>query len=237
VSDAIDHSGGPPRDLPEDELLAAEYALGVVAGAEREKLARRVAVERGFAAMVAAWEERLAPWAGELDEAAPPPQVWERIAASLPQQPAERAGLWESLAFWRVFALAGVLAAACLAVVIYLDAARLGGEPLVAAIEAGGQRSFVATVDVKRGTIAVLPAAFTGDATRVPELWLIPPGGKPLPVGLVSASKPIVIAIPPGLIAQTASGATLAVSLEPPGGSPTGAPTGPVIGAGKLTAL
>ena len=185
--------------------------------------------------MVAAWDQRLAPWAGEIDEVAPPPQVWERIAASLPQA-AARAGLWQSLAFWRIFALASVLAAACLAIVIYLGAAR-PGESLVAAIEGDGQRSFVATVDVRRGTIAVVPAAFTGDATRVPELWLIPPGGKPLPVGLLKGDKPVVIAIPAALVARTASGATLAVSLEPPGGSPTGAPTGPVIGAGKLTAL
>ena len=33
------------------------------------------------------------------------------------------------------------------------------------------------------------------------------------------------------------SNAVLAVSLEPPGGSPTGLPTGPVIGTGKLTSL
>ena len=231
MSDAIDHN-----PLPEDELLAAEFALGVLGGAERETLARRIAREHAFAAMVAAWEERLAPWAGEMDEIAPPPQLWDRIAASLPQPPAARAGLWESLAFWRFFALTGVLAAACFAVVIYLGAAR-PGEPLVAAIEAGGQRSFVATVDVRRGTVAIVPAAFKADATRVPELWLIPPGGKPLPVGLLNGDKPVVIAIPAALVGQTASGATLAVSLEPPGGSPTGAPTGPVIGAGTLTVL
>jgi anti-sigma-K factor RskA len=235
VSDTIGHSGGLPGDLPEDELLAAEYALGVLTGADREAAARRVARERAFAAMVAAWQERLAPWAGEIGEVAPSPQVWERIAASLPPA-AARTSLWESLAFWRVFALAGALAAVCLAVVIYVGAAR-PGEPLVAAIESGGQRSFIATVDIRRGTIAVVPAAFSGDATRVPELWLIPPGGKPLPVGLLNGAKPVAIAIPAGLVAQTASGATLAVSLEPPGGSPTGAPTGPVIGAGKLTAL
>lgn len=235
MSDAVGHSGGLPGDLPEDELLAAEYALGVLTGADLEATARRVARERAFAATVAAWQQRLAPWAGEIDEVVPSPQVWERIAASLPQ-PATRTSLWESLAFWRVFALASALAAVCLAVVIYFGVAR-PGEPLVAAIEAGGQRSFIATVDVRRGTIAVVPAAFAGDATRVPELWLIPPGGKPLPVGLLNGTKPVVIAIPAGLVAQTASGATLAVSLEPPGGSPTGAPTGPVIGAGKLTAL
>jgi anti-sigma-K factor RskA len=228
MSDTTDHNG-----LPEDELLAAEYALGVLAGAERAAAERRAARERGFALMVAAWEEQLAPWAAEIEDVLAPPQVWDCIAAALPKQ---RPSLWENLAFWRLFALAGALAAACLAVVIYLGAAGQQ-QPLVAAIEGGGQRSFVATVDAKHATIAVVPAAFTADATRVPELWLIPPGGKPLSLGVVRADRAVVVAIPPALVTQTADGATLAVSLEPPGGSPTGAPTGPVIGTGKLTTL
>jgi len=231
MSVTADHSG-----LPEDELFAAEVALGVLAGPERSAAERRMAREPTFAALVAAWEERLSPWAAEIGEVAPPPQVWEKITAALPQERGRSASLWNSLVFWRVFAVASALAAACLAIVIYLGAAR-PGEPLVATIESGGQRSFVATVDATRGTIAVVPAAFAGDPARVPELWLIPPGGKPLPVGLLSADKPVVIAIPAPLAGQAKSGATFAVSLEPPGGSPTGAPTGPVIGAGKLTVL
>ena len=233
MSDTTDHSGLPRENLPEDELLAAEYALGVLAGADREAAACRVARDQAFARMVTAWEERLTPWAAEIDEVAPPPQVWDAIAASLPQP---RGSLWQSLTFWRTFALASALASACLAVVIYLGAAGQG-EPLIAAIEGGGTRSFVATVDARHATVAVVPAAFAADATRIPELWLIPPGGNPLSLGVVRADKAVVIAIPPALIAQTANGATLAVSLEPPGGSPTGAPTGPVIGAGKLTNL
>jgi anti-sigma-K factor RskA len=231
MSDAVDHNA-----LPQDELVAAEYALGVLTGAERAAAERRIQDERSFAMMVAAWEERLSPWATEIEDVAPPRQVWDRIAASLPPESAQRAGLWGNLAFWRVFGLASALAACCLAIVVYFGVTRQN-EPLMAAIEGGGRRSFVATVDITRGTIAVVPAAFTGDATHVPELWLIPPGGKPLPVGLLSADKSVTITIPPALLPLTASGATLAVSLEPPGGSPTGAPTGPVIGVGKLTAL
>jgi anti-sigma-K factor RskA len=88
-----------------DELSAAEYALGVLAGAERAAAAQRIARDRAFAALVAAWEERFAPWTAEIPEVAPPPQVWERIAAQLPG--AERQGLrfWQSLVFWRSFAL------------------------------------------------------------------------------------------------------------------------------------
>ena len=109
--------------------------------------------------------------------------------------------------------------------------------PLVAAIEGGGTRSFVAALDIKRGTNAVVPASYSAAATRVPELWLIPPDGKPRPVGLLRADQPVTLTLSHELAGFATSNAVLAVSLEPPGGSPTGLPTGPVIGSGKLTNL
>jgi anti-sigma-K factor RskA len=231
MSDTTDHNA-----LPEDELMAAEYALGVLAGADRAAAAQRVARDRGFALRVAEWEERLAPWAAEINDVQVPPQVWERIAATLPAPATPRAGLWQSIVFWRGFALASAFAAACLAVVVYLGPL-LQQPPLVAAIDGGGHHHFVATVDAGRGTIAVVPAAFSADATRVPELWLIPADGKPRPLGLLRADRTVTIVIPANLAAQTVINAVLAVSLEPPGGSPTGSPTGPVIAQGKLTNL
>jgi anti-sigma-K factor RskA len=217
-----------------DELSAAEYALGVLAGAERAAAAQRVARDRAFAALVAAWEERFAPWAAEIPEVAPPPQVWERIAAQLSRAQRQRPRFWQSLVFWRGFGIVSALAAACLAVLLYLSAASQQAA-LVASIEGDGQRIFVAVIDVKRAAIAVVPAAYRPDPTRVPELWLIPPGGKPLALGVLPSDRAIQIAIPATVADQARRDAGLAVSLEPPGGSPTGQPTGPVIGSGKLT--
>ena len=232
MSDATDHSA-----LPEDELLAAEVSLGVLTGAERAAAEARIARDQVFAAMVARWDERLAPWARDVNEIAPPPQVWDRIAAALPPAPESRAGLWQSLAFWRALTfVSGGLAAACAAGLIYLATVSTPA-PLVAAIDGGGHHHFVATVDAKRATIAVVPAAYSADATRVPELWLIPADGKPRPLGLLRADRTVTITIPAPLVPHATSNAVLAVSLEPPGGSPTGQPTGPVIATGKLTAL
>lgn len=231
MSDTNDHSA-----LPEDELLAAEYALGVLAGTDRVAAQRLLERDRNFARMVTEWEQRLAPWAGEIAEVSPPPQVWETIAAALPAAPAPSVGIWQSLVFWRGFALVSALAAACLGGLIYLGAVNRQ-EPLIATIEGGGSRVFVATIDAKRGTVAVVPASYSADATRVPELWLIPADGRPRPLGLLRADRGVTIAIPPEFASQTVSNAVLAVSLEPPGGSPTGQPTGPVIATGRLTSL
>jgi anti-sigma-K factor RskA len=231
MSDMTDHGA-----LPEDELLAAEFVLGVLQGSDRAAAQRLLERDRNFARMVADWERRLAPWAVEIDEVAAPPRIWDAIAVQLPAQGAARGSLWESLAFWRVFALASALAAACLGVFIYLGAVSQE-PPLVATIEGGGARVFVATIDTKRGTVAIVPASFTADATRVPELWLIPADGRPRPVGLLRADQTVTLTLTGELAGLAKGNATLAVSLEPPGGSPTGAPTGPVIGAGKLTSL
>jgi anti-sigma-K factor RskA len=230
MTDTLDHNG-----LPEDELLAAEYALGVLVGADRVAVVQRVTRDRGFARLVSDWEQRLAPWASEISEEAPAPQVWDRIASALPAQP-HSGGLWQSLNFWRGFAFAaGAFAAACLAALIYLGTPV--EQPLVATIEGGGHRHFIATIDFSRGTVAVIPAAFSPDATRVPELWLIPPDGKPRPIGLLHSDQPVTLTLPADLAALAKKDAVLAVSLEPSGGSTTGLPTGPVIASGKLTSL
>jgi anti-sigma-K factor RskA len=82
-----------------------------------------------------------------------------------------------------------------------------------------------------------VPAAANIPADRVAELWLIPADGKPRSLGLLRADRPVTLALSPNLAGQATAAAVLAVSLEPPGGSPTGAPTGPVIGQGKLINL
>jgi len=230
MSDVGDHS-----EFSGDELLAAEYALGVLAGPDRAAAERRMARDRGFAAMVAAWEQRLAPWAGEIADAAPPADMWDRIAAELPAQRQQRAGFWNSLAFWRGFAIVGALAAACLAVVLYSGG--LTQQPaLTATVKSGDRPLFVATIDPKRHTISVVPAAFIPDPTRIPELWLIGADKIPRPVGALRADSTVVIALPPALAGEAKASATLAITLEPPD-VPVVAPTPPIIGQGTLTNL
>ena len=232
MSETFDHSA-----LPDDEWLAAEYALGVLEGEERALAERRLARERGFAELVAQWQQRLAPWAGEIAEVQPPSEVWRRILAQLPSQPAPRLPLWQNLKFWRRFAFAsGALAAACIGALVYLGT--LAREPLlVAALEGNGRHALVATIDPRQATVLAVPANLVVTGNRVPELWLIVPGKDPRALGVIDAKKPVALVIPARLMADATTQAALAISLEPPGGSPTGQPTGPVIAVGKLTKL
>lgn len=228
----IDHTGAP-----DDELLAAEYVLGVLGAAERAVITRRIEGDHRFARTIADWEMRLAPWAEEIAPVAPPAAIWDRIAASLPAQQAPAQGWWESLAFWRSLTVAtGAVAAACLATLIYFYATA-PKPPLLATLDGGGKHLFVATINPRGATASVVPAALSVRPDRVPELWLIAPGEKPRALGLLSADKAVTLVIPANLLPQFTTRAVLAVSLEPPGGSPTGAPTGQVIAQGKLTNL
>lgn len=240
MSDLRDDNGLSP-----DEWLAAEYALGVLGSEDRARAQARMARDPAFAHLVEAWQNRLTPMAANLAEIQPPAALWERIAAAVPDLAADRRtlrpSLWQSLTFWRgLTAASTALAVACLAMLIYIGS-YLGTinapAPLMASIDGGGHRHFVATIDPARGSVAVLPAAFAPDATRVPELWLIPADGKPRALGLLSAAQTVTLKIPPALVPHAAAGAVLAVSLEPQGGSPTGQPTGPVVASGKLTLL
>jgi len=200
------------------DLLAAEYVLGVLGAEERRQAEFRLASEPGFAAEVASWEARLGGLAEGIPAVAPPAMVWEGIEARL--------------AFWRTFAIASAaLAAASMAALVYLAQAPSQRAPLLARLNAeSGQASFVAAVSEGGDRVTIVPAALlSGGQQKAFELWLIPPGDKPHSLGLIDPSRPVRINVPKSLLPQVNSNAVLAVSLEPPGGSPTGQPAGPVI--------
>ena len=72
------------------------------------------------------------------------------------------------------------------------------------------------------------------DPGRAHELWVIPAGGTPSSLGTMAEGRMTHMELAAGLAELLRQGATIAISVEPPGGSPTGAPTGPVIAAGTL---
>ena len=72
----------------------------------------------------------------------------------------------------------------------------------------------------------------------MPELWLLPAGAqRPVSLGAARPGREPTGARSRRLPADAlGGGALLEVSLEPPGGSPTGLPTGPVVSKGFLVA-
>jgi anti-sigma-K factor RskA len=61
------------------DALAAQYVLGTLSRAARERMARLARRDQTVAAAIRSWENRLLPLAESLPPVAPPERVWSAI--------------------------------------------------------------------------------------------------------------------------------------------------------------
>jgi len=94
---------------------------------------------------------------------------------------------------------------------------------------AGGQAAVVTVQNGKLTLTAV--GAMTPPSGKSYQLWLLPTQGAPISLGVVAAGQSRY-PIPESAQSHLSQAKAFAVSVEPPGGSPTGLPTGPVIMVG-----
>jgi anti-sigma-K factor RskA len=239
-------SGEDRLEPPTDEVLAGEYVLGLVDAAERRAVQARIASDPPFARLVAEWEQRLGSLHAGIAPVEVPPHVWQRIRSRLGwSTPPARVGWWQSIGLWRT-ATALAVAAAIAAILLGRAPPRVPQQPPVALQPAAGPVTtlasdsgapgWLASIDAAHGTMLLVPVPAPPDARgRVPELWLIPQGKAPQPLGLLSSDRSHAIVVPPGLRTALRSGSLLAVSLEPPGGAPPhSGPTGPIVAKGVI---
>ena len=231
-------------------LRYAEYVLGVLDADTRAEVAREAMVSDEAATAVALWQRRLLPLADTIADVAPAPYVWARIHDELQLDAPERSatpapkGVWNSLPFWHWLGLGATAVAVALLVVVNLPPrapapieAPAGGYLAATIQQDNGSTGWVATMDPQHGRMVVVPGTPVAFASgKAPELWLIPAGGKPISVGMIALDKPTTITLDATLLAKLGTTALLAVSVEPPGGSPTGQPTGAVIAKGAISA-
>jgi anti-sigma-K factor RskA len=234
-------------DNEETDLRYAEYALGVLAAAERAAVEQEARGSEAASHAVEYWQRLLAPMGQDIAELMPAADVWERIQNALKREPrvdhraatpARRpagTGLWDSLFWWRGLSLAAAAAVIAL-LAILLAPQRLAAPYLTATLQQGnGTAGWTVTVDMQGGRAILVPATPAAlPAGRSPELWLIAPGGRAQAVGVFSRDAATTLRLNASLLSQLARTAAFAVSIEPPGGSPTGAPTGPVIAQGTV---
>lgn len=228
---------GPERGG--DDMLAAEYVLGVLPAEERQAAGRRADSETEFARLVDAWEARLAPLASAYPEIEPPasvkPAIDRRLFAAGSTASA-RPGLWSSLAFWRGLAAVAVAALAIYVAVPYVNPpAEQEPVRLVASLAAeGSDVKYLAVYDAAHHEVGLSHVAGERASGRDFELWMIEGQKPPVSMGVIPSGSSVHIALSSEVQEKLSSGAVLAISLEPSGGSPTGQPTGPVVAAGDL---
>ncbi|MGR3492805.1 MAG: anti-sigma factor [Shimia sp.] len=223
-------SDGPTFGRREDDvILAGEYVLGLLSDLEREAFEKRIARDPLVREIVAGWAEDMTPLT-EGPEIKPPRRVQSRIQKELFAENTSASGLVARIFKWGLGGLAGATAAA-LIVLGTMTILEPAPPSLVAEISGEQGLGLQAVVREDRLTVARLgPPPAEG---RSYELWLIVGEAAPVSLGLLDGDRERLVRLDDFDVA-TLDGALLALSDEPFGGSPTGAPTGSVLAAGPL---
>jgi len=210
----------------ERDALAGEYVLGTLDAREAARVRALMETDAALAAAVAGWEARLAPLQSLASPEAPPPGLWARIEASLDTAPAVRSWRFP----WPAFGIGAGAVAAGLAAVLLL---RPAPEPalMTVLLTSQDQPAWVVEAAGNELRLAALNPRPVAEG-RVMELWALPQGATaPTSLGLVPEGGRLTVS-PRGI--RPAPGMLIEITLEPPGGSPIGRPTGPILFIGRL---
>ncbi len=221
------------RDPELLDRLAAEYVLGTLHGRARRRFERLMATSPALREQVDAWQDRLAPLADQLTAVTPPGRVWRRLQGRLWGRSAGASAGW----LWRGWALTASLLLAVVLVVQWPFPEVPAPQPEVVvsdriAVLRDEEGAVLWTVhaDPVRGQLSMrTPDGVPVEADHVHELWLIPPDQDPVSLGVLPAEGRLQVSMAPRIVELLMRSEALAVSVEPPGGSPTGLPTGPVV--------
>ena len=242
--------------MPDFESLAAEYALGLLDGQERSAFEAMLRRDPAAASALADWQARFAAMAeAEVEAVAPPARIETAIEAALFSEAGRPASIWDRVAFWRgVSALSSAVAVAAIGFAL-LPLVNPPGpvgpstSPPDAAIPPGtilmthllpveGSGLGLALFRQPNGTLQVRRVAGGPTPGRAQQVWLVlGDDTPPISLGLLGDEPQTTLDPAPEIAARFGVGAAVAISDEPAGGSPTGAPTGPILAVGELVAL
>ena len=232
------------QDIPEDDdrILAAEYVLSLLSPEEARIVEQRLDIDPRLRAEVAAWAEDLSSLTDPIAEVTPPPALWSRIESVLDaDRPAPRAApRWRFRGIGLFGYGLGGMAAAALAWVFFSSGVLNPAMPEFQATISAEDQSlvFVAAYDSDTASLEIERRAGAAPEGRSLEFWLIVQGNPPVSVLVwpdnATASETVMLPVD---LAGRLPNAILAISDEPAGGSPTGAPTGAVLATGQVNEI
>lgn len=235
-------AGAIPDGPQERDALAGEYVLGTLDARMAREVEAALPADAGLRDAVAAWEARLSPLLALVPAESPPPDLWARIEAALAEPrtataprrpaaaraPAAPARSW--LGLWRGWAIGATAVAAGLGALLLRQPE---AEPrlMTVLLTSQDQPAWVVQADGNRLRLASLNPRPV-EAGRVFQLWALPQGATaPTSLGLIPPEGQLTVS--PQTI-RPQPGMLIEITLEPPGGSPTGRPTGPIQFIGRL---
>jgi anti-sigma-K factor RskA len=234
---------------PDDRILAAELVLGLLDDAERASALERLLAEPDFAVEVQWWRGKLAPLLADYESASAPVDLSATVERLLEERPVAapvRRRTWPVA----IAAAFGGAIAASLALMVATPSApppqptprpsapvkrTLLIAPLASTGKGEGKVAPLAVVVDRGDGVLRVAGTIAVPRGRSAELWRIGANGVPVALGVLpSAGVPRVDVRRASLpLAEE----TIAVSIEPQGGAPGAAPTGPVIATGVLETI
>ena len=240
-------------DRRPDDILAAEYALGLLEGEELLGARAREAADPAFAAAVAQWQDRLVPLADDISPRMPRAEVWQRIRTALEEDgnTAEVVELRRKVRRWQW--VGGASAAAAVALAVF--ALPVGQRPAgpsgnIASGTAPTQPPLAANMPIEgtplRLDLTYLPDAqsllvtavgLSADGVHDHEIWLVPEQGELISLGVVTPGVVSAHQVPDNAASSIGSGAQLLLTREPLGGKPPESAAGPVVAEARFAAI
>lgn len=224
------------------DKLAAEYVLGTLRHGARRRFERWFKEDEAVRQAVHYWQNKLHPMAHWVTPVTPPASIWTKIETRLfNTRSSPQLVWWKKLELWQFATALGLATSLALSVMIInqptLKIPMIPAAPQYIAVLSNDQHqpSIIVNYEADRHTLHLTQLA-TGSipSEKALELWSIPEKGAPISLGVLNNKKAISVGLKSTQLALLQQSKALAISLEPTGGSPTGAPTGPVLYSGTL---
>lgn len=216
------------------DALAVDFILGAMKGAARKRFQRLMMANPEVRQTVWRWEQHLNPLAESLPATMPDKAVWQRIQQRLGWlAPTATPAPANSTKYWLALATA---ASILLAVVMLRPILYTAAPQEIAVIQTSDAKAWWLVSKAQNQLQVKATATVTDDAQHDYELWMLPANGQaPISLGLLPQQGERLLDWPAA--ADGIAIAALAVSLEPVGGSITGAPSGPVLFTAEIVTL
>lgn len=215
------------------QAIISEYVLGTMHYQTRRRFEQMQLADPVLKRETDEFALRLNRLAAYVKPVKPRARVWRAIESRL-----DRTQKRGTSGFWKFATTMATAAALVLAILLAIPKSQ---EPTIISLVSNeqAQNAWILSSTGQSGFLKVRALAEQNKPLNKDfELWLIPDSqSTPVSLGLLSPKGEIQIKLGKNILQQIRQAAALAVSLEPKGGSPTGAPTGPVLYQGKIISL
>lgn len=222
-----------PVSDEEVDALAGEFVLGTLSAAARREVQARIDTDERWARAVTRWNERLLPFAALAEPITPPPRLWTRLEQSLGLAKPEPQlswwqRLWDNTPLWRTLAV-GATAATVVMAVLLATKPDAGAPKFMVVLVAPQDKApgwVIQASDNKQMSLIPL-GTFEVPQDKALQFWTKAEGwNAPVSLGLVKPGQRINVPI--NALPALTNNQLFELTLEPPAGSPTGKPTGPI---------